>query len=144
MRGYAEKTALPAREQELFRRATALVESIPDIEGVRCHELARAVGRLLDLSWQDGYYGFVQHTWLWTRELRQDHIVARTGFPNILDVYSVGSLPMVRLVDADCVSLPHIGWSYRPGPDRTDIREAMVETLVGHMTSGASAKYADI
>ncbi len=132
MKSYAERE-FPERELRLFHRATVLVARVGDERpDLRCHELARAVGLLLDLPHQDGFYGLVSHSWLWTRPLGEV-ITPRVGLPNILDVYAVGSLPMVRLVDCQCVSLPHVGWSYRPGSERTDIDMHVVHDLVNAM-----------
>ena len=54
-------------------------------------------------------------------------------FPHVLDVYCVGSLPMVCLVDGDHTSLPHIGWSYRPGRERDDIDKDRLRALIETM-----------
>lgn len=67
-----------------------------DGEPVRCHELARAVGQMLKLEYEDGRFGFVEHTWLWTSPC--DKTVAPWVLPNVLDVYTPGSMPMVQLV----------------------------------------------
>jgi hypothetical protein len=118
----------------MLRRAEGLVARVPEtFKDVRCHELARACGFFLSLTHQDGYYGFVDHTWLWTRPLEQRTTFGRIGFPNILDVYCVGSLPMVRLVDGLHTSLPHIGWAYRPGEERQDVDEKTVKQLINAM-----------
>src|SRR5262249_36478034 len=118
MISHSESTIFTPAEIELLDVATMYVGMVREAAGapkVRCHELARAVGWMLHLEHQDGYYGFVDHTWLWTSPLEPDsYITDRLGFPNILDVYCVGSLPMVRLVDAQHPSLPHVGWAYRP------------------------------
>jgi len=124
VRSYSE-TVVPAGELDLLRRAQAMVASLPDEEvsgTVRCHELARAVGRALGLPVQDGKFGMVEHSWLWTREPdgRQ---------PNIIDVYCVGSLPMVQLVDMGHF-LPHNS-SYVPGAERDDVRADVVDRLAG-------------
>ncbi len=138
MISYSARRIFKVRELELQAEAERLVASVPtDIvsDEIRCHELTRAVGRILDLQYQDGFYGFVDHTWLWTTPFKSNVLneQSRLGFPNILDVYSVGSLPMVRLVDAQHTSLPHVGWAYRPHKERDDIRESVVETLVKTM-----------
>jgi hypothetical protein len=133
VRGYAESNLFTAEEVSLYRRAAVLVAIVPDIPELRCHELARAVGRVLGLEHEDGLYGFVDHTWLWTRPLDRTCPMVRNtriGFPNILDVYAVGSLPMVRLVDCEHTSLPHIGWAYRPSKPRNDIDQDQVDRLV--------------
>lgn len=123
MKSYAETVVAPW-EVDLLHRAEAIVRDLPDEEvpgTVRCHELARAVGRILGLPVQDGRFGLSEHSWLWTEEPR--------GFqPNLIDVYSVGSLPMVRIVDMKHF-LPH-NRDYVPGRGRDDIREDVVERLV--------------
>lgn len=126
MKSYSESEVFSAREVSLLQVATALVESFPSTDylrrPLRCHEVARAVGELLHLQVQDGFYGFVDHSWLWTSPLDTSRVVGRLGFPNILDPYSVGSLPMVRLVDGGHTGLPHVGWAYRPGTPGFDDR----------------------
>lgn len=128
MRGYSELEVFSEREIVQWRRATNRIDLLPSLKNVRCHELTRAVARFLDLPYQDGFYGFVDHSWLWTAPVPRT--VGRLGFPNILDVYAVGGLPMVRLVACDAPSLPHVGWSYRPGKERDDINTDMVDDLV--------------
>lgn len=133
MRSYSATDIFSTLELDLLARAERMVAAIPEeldrahqiVHGsrVRCHELARAVGRLLELHWQDGYYGFVEHTWLWTTA------PSRFGLPNILDVYAVGSLPQVRLVACTNPSLPHVGWAYRPAATRTDIDDSLLRRL---------------
>jgi len=133
VRGYSASQVFSAQEVGLHRRAVVLVDVVPDMPGLRCHELARAVGRVLGLEHEDGVYGFVDHTWLWTTAFDCGSPLAqetRIGFPNVLDVYAVGQLPMVRLVACGHPSLPHMGWSYRPRRPRKDIDEALVDHLV--------------
>jgi hypothetical protein len=104
MIGYAEKEVFTERERELWQRATTLVSFAPYYdtgdepgnEPVRCHELARAVGKVLDLEHEDGRFGFVEHTWLWTTPC--DKKIAPWTLPNVLDVYVPGSMPQVQLV----------------------------------------------
>ncbi len=138
MRGYSEVEVFPPGLRTLWVRASSMVDRVPQhyATEVRCHELARAVAILCDLPdacVQDGYYGFCEHTWLWTREPPAQPLTKRVGWPHILDVYSVGQLPMVRLVDGDHTGLPHTGWSYRPDARRSDIDEAMIRRLVADM-----------
>jgi len=137
MRGYAELEIFTGEELEIWRCATKLVDALREVEfpDLRCHELARAVGKVLGLQVQDGFYGFVDHSWLWLRPLGPT--VGRFGFPNILDVYSVGVLPLVRLVDAQATSLPHVGWAYRPANAREDVQQAVVDRLVARMAEVA-------
>jgi len=137
MIGHAERSMFTNRERLLYRDAARLVEAMPADTAygeIRCHELARAVGAMLSLEVQDGYYGFVDHSWLWTRPLADCHILtSRVGFPNILDVYAVGRMPMVMLLDAEHTCLPHVGWAYRPDKLRDDIRWDVVERLIALM-----------
>jgi hypothetical protein len=138
---YSEREVFTPDEVELWRRAVRYVDRIPEyLADSRCHEVARAVGELLSLPHQDGFYGFVDHTWLWTRPLdRTAGRMGRIGFPHVLDVYRVGSLPMVALVDGAHTSLPHVGWAYRPGTERTDVDSDRVKTLVHAMDEAMHA-----
>jgi len=133
MRGYSETSVFSAQDLRLLQRTEEIVARFPESgpEGpLRCHEVARAVGRILGLEVQDGQYGFADHSWLWTSPMSTARIIGRTGFPNILDPYCVGSLPVVRLVHCSSPGLPHVGWSYRPGPARDDVDVDLVELLV--------------
>ena len=116
---------LDSSDRELLARATALVDRCPSKhEGrwVRCHELARAVGRVLGLEVVDGSYGASDHSWL---------IVPRPGRPMlILDVYVPARIPQVQLA---CYWLGAPA-TYRAGPTRTDIREDVVDALIARMT----------
>ena len=131
MKSYSE-TVFPKDEIALRDRAERMVEAIPEMKIIiRCHELSRAVGRVLGLQNQDERYGFVEHSWLWTKPLLKGRLdeLLRMDVPDILDVYSVGQLPMVRLVDARHVQLPHISFAYQPGEPRFDVDEALVRKL---------------
>lgn len=103
-------------------RAMQLVEAIPDemSEGLRCHELARALGIVLGLKVRDGKYGPVEHSWLLTE--------GRDGDPNILDPYVPAHVPQVQLREMNVAFMPH-PYSYYPMA-RTDIKQDMVEKLV--------------
>jgi hypothetical protein len=136
MISHSERAIFMPNELELLRKATLLVAAIPDdLEDLRCHEVARAVGQVLDLPIQDGFYGFVQHTWLWVEkpsfEFKPKDLRWRVA-PRILDVYCIGSLPIVRLLDS-ATSLPHVGLNYHIGAPRDDIDEIVVEHLVSIM-----------
>ena len=120
MKNYAESEIFTPKELQLWRQAVQLVEALPD-EEFRCHELARAVGRRLGLEVQDGRYGFVEHTWLWTTPFK-----SKWRLPNVLDVYVPGSLPQVQLINTDRTALP-VGYFW--GHPREDIKQDVVERL---------------
>ena len=128
MIGYAGREVFTEQESRLFQLATLAVAHIPDDvdpdpNGVRCHEVARAVGRQLGLLVIDGRFGSVDHSWLHimngTKATRDRH--------SILDVYSVARLPVVQLVDShfstQMMSL------YRPGEQRKDIRGSVLDKI---------------
>jgi hypothetical protein len=107
MIGYAAQKVFTPRELRLHEQAAALVSLVPDEIGgqlVRCHELARAIGRTLNLEHEDGRYGFVEHTWLWT-EPRDRKFCVAWSLPNVLDVYVPGTTPQVQLQNM-ATSLP--------------------------------------
>lgn len=131
MRGYAETEIFKPREIELFKTATTLIEYVPNkVNGkiVRCHELARAFSKLLDIPYEDGRYCFIEHTWLWTRPLDPWPFATseKWQLPPLLDVYMPGQMPQVQLLDVSSHSMPH---EYRPGSPRDDIDEVAVKTI---------------
>ncbi len=132
MDSYSQLEIFSAEEVKLLRRAEKFVAFLPN--DMRCHEVARATAQVLGIDpacIQDGFYGFVDHTWIWTRPLDTSRIITpRLGFPNILDPYCVGSLPQVSLVDCQHTSLPHLGWGYRPSTKRTDIQEDQIQEAI--------------
>ncbi len=150
MIGYAERECFDAAELKLLRRASELVALAPyelPSGTVRCHELTRAVGRILDLPVQDGHHGAVQHSWLWTGKFPVE-----SKHPNILDVYCVGRMPQVQLADTFAGAGHWTTWSHRAlyeplsneakvnklggvGALRDDIRRDDVDTLVVMMTA---------
>ena len=96
MKGYAETDVFNVAELQLLRRAQRIVDVLPaSIEGrvIRCHELTRAVAEFLGCEVCDGWYGMVEHSWLWTKPLELFN-----GLPNVLDVYAPGRPPAVQLV----------------------------------------------
>jgi len=122
---------------KMYHRAVTLVERVPVELGehVRCHELARAVGKILGLPYQDGRFEAVEHTWLWALpgwEFRAEGRNDPGAPPPVLDVYVPGALPQVQLVDWEYWGLPYKR-IYVPGPERDDIDMALVRTLVGEM-----------
>jgi len=127
MRSYHLENHFTKEAADLFERASELVTLMPDPAADeapwRCHEVARAVGRVLGLNVVDGHCGAVEHSWLMIPG------GASHGLAAILDVYAPGVLPQVVLLACDGV-LP-FRRGYRPGPPRTDVREQVVETLIG-------------
>jgi len=126
MRNYSEYEIFHSKELEHLKKAQELIQLIPDEFmasdwKLRCHEVVRAVGVQLGLQVVDGLYGCVDHSWL------------LTGFrgprSNILDVYAVGRLPQVQLIDMWYVGPRHDSL-YKPKDDRTDIDCAVVEQLL--------------
>ena len=123
-------------ERQLLERATALVAKVADevMDGdlIRCHELARAVGDVLQLPVVDGKFGLVEHSWLLTCRLPDRPTGGFVRRPSILDVYSVGRLPMVQLVCTSCWGLtPH--QCYTAGEFRRDVKAEVVEHLLCQM-----------
>lgn len=109
-------------ELEKLLRAMQLVDAIPDemSEGLRCHELARALGVVLGLKVRDGKYGPVEHSWLLTEGKDGDH--------NILDPYVPAHIPQVQLREMNVAFISH-PYSYYPTA-RTDIQQDVVDQLV--------------
>jgi len=144
--GYAEREIHAGRSEQLYDLAVNLVtfyvptwwlksahgwrlgSSANHTAELRCHEIARAVGAVLELEVVDGHYGRVEHSWLltplaWARD---------SGRPQaILDVYVPGRLPMVALVDPH-FALPE-AHGYTPGTLRDDIDRDLVDALVAQM-----------
>lgn len=142
---YAERVCFDPLHLRTLKRVEACVARIADTWGndLRCHELARAVQRVLELGaaqrararpWVrassnsdevvpvvvDGKCGPVEHSWL------------RFSDGVIIDPYVPGRLPAVQIVD------PIVGTAYRPGPDRDDIQQAIVDQLVLEMHDSVS------
>lgn len=124
MRGYTETEVMDPSDVRLFRTAQQMVDVLPDMPGLRCHEVARAVGSFLGLQVVDGFYRRslprpVDHSWLVIPKQKQGHNAQHL----ILDVYAVARLPLVQLVD------PSLGLNYEWRNERTDIKEDVVELL---------------
>lgn len=135
MKGYAYEEVFTAEERKLQARAAKLVAKAPYLFGgshVRCHELARAVAKVLGLKNAvcDGWFGMVEHTWLWTTPHQP-----LAFLPNVLDVYRPGCHPQVVLVHTSS-TLP---FDYRRGDKRKDIDPIVVDRLVAAMTRGNSS-----
>lgn len=129
MRPYSERN-FSKELLELYRRATQLVNRLPDPPDSmehRCHEVARAIAHALNeeqkrrhgrgvepLAVVDGKFGGADHS-------RISVPTRLSGAVNdyILDVYAVGSLPPVQLVD----NWPLLRRGYERGQVRDDIRQ---------------------
>jgi len=126
-----EVVGLFTQARDLVDAYFAVPDPLPNVT-LRCHEMARAVTRLLDpaegvqVHVEDGKFGAVEHSWL---------LLVGRG-PAILDVYAVGTLPPVQLHDMS-PALPTMR-NYEKGFPRTDIREDVVDTVVAAMISGAT------
>lgn len=117
---YAERVCFVASQMHTLRRAQELVARVSDAWGneLRCHELARALRRVLGdtmLTVVDGHCGLVEHSWL----LFSDG--------SILDAYVPGRLPSVQIIDSI------VGTTYRPGLPRRDVRQSIVDKLEREM-----------
>lgn len=134
MKGYSAREVFSEAEQALASRVSALVAVCPyeiDGEPVRCHELVRAVGEELGLSWADGWLGMVDHSWLWTWTRPW---LPLEPIPNLIDAYVPGRLPQVQLIYTGSHALP---LDYRRGDYRKDIRWPVLQQLRALMRSAA-------
>lgn len=113
---YVQKQ-LPDKHLSLHEKAVAYVErsSTKLFDGIRCHELARALSVVLEIPYQDGHFGISEHTWLPLEGA-------------IIDPYMPGAIPQCVLTDTHW----HLPFAklYKPGPERTDIDQALVEAVV--------------
>ncbi len=117
---YAERACFHPSHLRVLARAQVLVSRVSDAWGneLRCHELARAVQRVLGdhtLVVVDGHCGPVDHSWI------------RFSDGSILDVYVPGRLPSVQIVDAI------VAVAYRAGEPRHDVRRSILDKLVTAM-----------
>jgi len=128
MKSICETTYFPKVALDYLARATRIVEEIPIAfepvigEELRCHEVARVVGTILELKVLDGAYAAVDHSWCMIEG------PGHRGKKLILDSYSVGRLPQVQLVDF------YVNPLYRPKESRTDIRESVVSDLLFYLS----------
>jgi hypothetical protein len=130
MNGYSAEHVFTNEQRRVWSEATIFVHAIPELldpasHTIRCHELARAVGNYfisqgVKLRMVDGKFGLVEHTWLEFTDAKR-HV--------ILDVYAVGSLPMVQLIDRGATGLLSAR-QYVEGEERTDIDSRKVEQLL--------------
>jgi hypothetical protein len=159
MKGYSVTSAevFGKLEISIWKHARRLVEALPETwpsattvtealyesmtgkpiaapRPLRCHELACAVAHRLGDEYSgvahngsfvlvDGKYGPVDHSWI-------EWKTAPSGYRRILDVYAVGRLPMVQLIDASTL-LQHQGLPYvRSEKKRDDFRALDVERVL--------------
>lgn len=114
-----------------YGAAARIIERLDEPEGktFRCHELARAMSRVLGLPYQDGYYEHIQHTWLWTCELPEPPFGYREVVPNILDIYVPGGHPQVQLVDFSSILPARRTYIWTVPLKVEDIDEELVDAL---------------
>lgn len=129
MQGYAREEVFTKEHIFAWIAAMACVKKVPERSPrIRCHELTRAVHKcLMKLqskadSWLvcDGHYGAVEHSWLYD-----------SWRAVVLDVYAVGRLPMVQLIDCSSAVIAPM---YSAGRDRSDVNEQLVSALVDEMS----------
>ena len=131
MKSYAEREIFTHREMAIWCDAVDMVKRVRPDRGneVRCHELTRAVQRLLwllkhDLRLVDGKLRAIEHSWLLIetphRELNR---------AVILDVYCPGRLPQVQLIDSHF----SVANGYEPGEPLTDIKLNLIGQLIRDM-----------
>lgn len=149
MKGYSTIHVFNERERRLRYAAERVVSYFPDYmahatEGkgawLRCHEVARAVGDILQLEVQDGFYGVVEHSWCRiSRSIGANSENVDDGNPlrplrtkspyleswSVLDVYAIGRLPQVQLVS----SIAGIR-DFRSAAARDDIDHQVVMKLI--------------
>lgn len=136
---YAEREIFDPHALNVWRDASEAVKKISPDWGneLRCHELSRAVYRVLyDISFknmkdggmilyfEDGLLYAIEHSWLVLRGIRSDN---PTCF--ILDVYSPGRMPAVQLVH-DHFSISR---GYKRGELRYDVNWDIVDRITHEM-----------
>lgn len=143
MKSYSERCVFPpalvrlhAFLSDVLERFDSSPYGLESGNELRCHELTRAVKRFLqhgdvpyhppNITLFDGKYSVVDHSWLELLLQKGDPGKAGTDDPGfagtslyILDVYAVGQLPQVQLLDI-AFSLPHRA-NYRAQARRDDI-----------------------
>ena len=132
MKGYSERCVfLPSVVRlhtflcKVLERFDSTPYSIGPDRELRCHELTRAVKRFMqhgdvpyhpvDVTLFDGKYSIVDHSWLEILSKNREGLCSLY----VLDVYAVGQLPQVQLLDIT-FSLPHRA-NYRAQARRDDI-----------------------
>lgn len=139
MKNYSERCVFPPALVRLHAFLCDVLErfdsspyGIGSDHELRCHELTRAIKRFLqngdvpyhppNITLFDGKYSVVDHSWL-------ELLLQRGEFSSlyILDVYAVGQLPQVQLLDV-AFSLPHRA-NYRAQARRDDIDMGVVNLV---------------
>lgn len=138
MIGYSISQIFTLTELDLARDVSSAIIKLPEDEHLRCHELARAVAtHFADNPLRpyvvDGKFGLVDHSWI---QFGKGH--KERG--HILDVYAVGSCPMVQLIDAFSVGL-RSARQFVTGETRDDIRGDDVERLLIAWKTGKSGPH---
>lgn len=126
--------------------AQVFVASIPthlqtDGEEIRCHELARATARVITRPDRWAWTGFLRLTvedgrfCPWQGGLSIDHswieiVDSAQHVISFLDVYAIGRMPQVQLIQDDMRSAYRFTASYYVGAKREDIRHDVVEWLL--------------
>ena len=103
MRSYSERVRFTKRERKILSSAGLAVAMLPTNldpsgEEIRCHELARAIARQLNLRVVDGMYGLVDHSWCMITAAPENGSES-SSWDKILDVYAIGQCPQTRLID---------------------------------------------
>ena len=109
------------------------------IDGMRCHEIARAVQRCtkFPLILQDGFvgamdgrFGGIRHTWFWTKPFPAEDATALAAWDgNILDPWCMGAHPRVQLLSGR-FHLGQIGFRYRPRSEPfSDINDELTDRI---------------
>jgi len=139
MKSYSERCVFPpalirlhAFLGDVLERFDSSPYGLGTGQELRCHELTRAVKRFLqhgdvpyrppNITLFDGKYSVVDHSWL-------ELLLQKGEFSSlyILDVYAVGQLPQVQLLDI-AFSLPHRA-NYRAQVRRDDIDMDLVNLV---------------
>jgi len=114
MKSYSERHIFSGNVKQAFELATYLVDSleIHKLGGqeIRCHELARAISKILtfkdfDNTVVDGSLWCIEHTWI---------VLGDGPYGKILDVYVPGRMPQVQLIDIHFA----ITRGYEPGTQK--------------------------
>lgn len=125
MKGVSELHCFSEKELAIFREATDIVSLLPENDStgecLRCHEVARVVGELLNLEVIDGRYEYgAEHSWCVITQ------VTKFRSFSILDPYAIGRIPIVQMY----YIAPTIPNRYFPEARRKDIKTDVVEDLL--------------